>query len=318
MSHSPHDLAALELWQSIQLRGDELEAHLTRATDPAYWRALAPQLSIEAPIPRFPNSPITQFPNSSDCTLSFERDGYVQLPSLLPPEALARMRSSVSAVRLAGWPAVFAWMYDEFWHSACVAPVVTMLTAILGEGYRQTPYLWTHIVSGDRGAVGWPPHPDNTGDDLRVTVWIPLTDATVETGCISLIPRHAEPFRARWYEREALPMKEVMSLLHAVRALPATAGSVLAWDAGLVHWGSPRQAEGDPRIAVGMEFVPPSAPASVLEDSLGGAGGERPSFDNRLAIVARNIALYQRNEPRVGRFVPLADSLLERFAHRRG
>jgi len=190
-----------------------------------------------------------------------------------------------------------------------------LFAAVLGTAYRQTPFVWIHVVSGPRGAAGWPPHVDNRGDDFRLTVWIPLTDATVDTGCMCLIPKHLVPpdEGTRWYDRSTLSMSEMRGLLHVSRPLPAGAGAVVAWDAGLMHWGSARQLAGDPRISLSMELVPAAAGPGVLDRTLGVVDVALPTLDERLRIIAAAIALYHPSEPRVGRYTTLAERLPERL-----
>src|SRR5262249_38655292 len=149
-------------------------------------------------------------------------------PMLTAP-VLEGMRACVAALGRADWPAVFAFAYDHFWLAARRPSLLGALRALLGPGCRQTPHVWVHQVGAERGAAGWGPHKDNAGGQQRVTVWIPLSDATLDTGAIGLIPRHRMPpgLQERWYDLAAFDRADVLAMLHAARPIPARAGSAV-------------------------------------------------------------------------------------------
>jgi hypothetical protein len=301
-----------DVFEHFDIAGAELDARLASARSPDYWRRLAPAVSIASPGSSAPTTSAVMAPAvEEELADRFGREGYFVTPPLVPVEIVARLRATVRDVMTAGWPAVFAFVYDEFWSVSRLPALANLFSRVLGAGYRQSPFVWLHVVPGYRGAAGWPPHVDNTGRDLRLTVWIALTDATTDTGCMAIVPRHLAPSGdARWFQRASLEIGDVFHVLHASRPLPAPAGSVLAWDVGLLHWGAPRQAAGDPRVSLSMELVPSTASADVLVDTWPCAGAELPSFGDRLGVIASAIALYHANDPRARRFAPLADRLL--------
>src|SRR5207249_8180516 len=81
---------------------------------------------------------------------------------------------------------------DEFWTIARTQSLKRLLTALLGSGYVQDSVVWTYYVIPRRGSAGWPPHVDGNGEQ-RVTVWIPLSDSTLENGCMHVVPRNLVP-----------------------------------------------------------------------------------------------------------------------------
>jgi hypothetical protein len=315
LSDSARVQAARELLETARLQGAELVTHLKNARSREYWKALAPSLSLCGdPTPALMSETVAvDAIERADLISHFGREGYLQTPPLFPAPVIDRMQAGVMKVIAADWPPAFAFVYDEFWLAPRVPLLTDLFSAFVGEGFRQTPYVWTHVVAGHRGAAGWPPHVDNHGDVFRLTVWIPLTDATVESGCMTLIPKDRMPRsdEGQWHARPGLDMNEVLSLLHATRPLPVRAGAVLGWDARLMHWGSARQASGDPRISISMELVPATAPADVLDEALCVSGARLPTMEERLRIVARAISLYGARENGVWRYTGLADRLLE-------
>jgi Phytanoyl-CoA dioxygenase (PhyH) len=314
LAHTPEQVAR-EMMESVALRGVQLEAHLERALSPQYWQALVPELSVGKETVADLAGVAALAPEVRQEVIErVGEEGYFHTSPILPALVTGRMCAAVTRLVDEGWPPVFAWIYDEFWRVSRTPPLVELFSAVLGNDYRQTPYVWTHVVPGRRGAAGWPPHVDNRGKLFRLTVWIPLSDATVETGCICVIPKHLVPrgLEGAWGDHEMIPMREALGLLHASRPLPARAGSVLGWHAGLLHWGSSRQKSGEPRVSLSMELVPAAVVPHQGDDTLAAADRTLPSHHARLRIIAEAIVMYQSSEPRVSRYAALAGRLLEK------
>lgn len=319
MSH-PTDVsvagAVRELLSTTLLSREQVDARVDRAWSPEYWKSLNPSLSVgEPPASEFTNATTLGPELRRECIRRFHDEGHLHLGSVVPPGLIGRMRAGVDALVRADWPAVFSWLYDEFWLVPRLTPLVDVFSGILGPAYRQTPYVWTHVVPGRRGSSGWAAHVDNSGPDRRLTVWIPLTDTAHDTGGMFVIPKDLVPagLAAQWRDRTSFSAGEVKALLQAARPLDCSAGSVLAWDARLIHWGSAPQAEGDPRISFSMEFIGAHGDPLVVARSPAGGPGPLPGHDERLRLVATAITLFASKEPRAVRYVGLADRLLERL-----
>ena len=193
------------------------------------------------------------------------------------------------------------------------AAVDALLAEVLGDGYRQLPNFWTYFVSQDREGTGWPPHVDGTSTSGRVSLWIPLSDATTRNGCMYVVPKSLEPpaFADAFLAKPSYTGMEVAALLQASRALPAAAGSVLGWHHGVIHWGSCAEADAPPRVSIASEFVAPDAETFADDAPLIDPGGPLPSFRERIRMIARCLLDYRRFEPSVVKFTPLAERLLE-------
>src|SRR5205085_11644013 len=123
----------------------------------------------------------------------FAREGYFQVPAIVPESDLAALNGAIDAVIAAGWPPVFAWVFDECWALARLPDVVAIIASQIGAGCRQIPHIWTHVVPAMVGSSGWTPHFDGTVGG-RASVWIALTDATLSNGCMHVVsPRHVAP-----------------------------------------------------------------------------------------------------------------------------
>ena len=161
-------------------------------------------------------------------------------------------------------------------------------------------------VEGE-AARGWPPHRDRpdrafTPDDqiASMTLWVALSDATTRNGCMVVVP-------APWdYEYRNPQAREHVSSMQHIRALPATAGTVLGWTHALLHWSTAAAASEPPRISVGFEFV-----RAGYETS-----DERfppevfPSLADRCAIIGKQITKYQHmHELPADAFAPVSPLL---------
>ena len=150
-----------------------------------------------------------------------------------------------------------------------------------------------------------------------LNVWIPLNEATLDNGCMYVVPREFDTDFARTdgHHAHMNPATEVQRglsskihfPLHGVRALPAPAGSLIAWYGNTIHWGStcsryakvPRKSialtfrRGDIQVGAGdaLDEAPrvhrPSPPITLSQ-----ARDMSPAF--RLALISRSLLLYNQ------------------------
>ncbi len=185
---------------------------------------------------------------------------------------------------------VWAFIFDEFWD--VFLDTDDLLVTILGSDYQRMPAFWAWHVDATSASSGWTAHrdnPDACGNNRRkpdaLTVWIPLTDATPENGCIYLIPADKDPgagIRGGGNLRIELA---------TIRALPANAGSTLCWTQDLLHWGASSSSLATmPRISLSVEFQRGDKPpiAKTVSDPL-----QRPSFDERVELIQAQLRRYK-------------------------
>jgi type I protein arginine methyltransferase len=270
---------------------------LANARSGEYWRSLNPELALEQ---RSSSTPLEvgrlETSALSNLVDGFRANGYFEMPGALSASTIGAMRSGVDTLRRHGWPAVFAFVYDEFWLAPRSAPIAAFLTAVLGPGYRQIPHVWTHYVEPVPGRRGWPPHSDSPQRSNRITVWLALTDATLDNGCIYVVPRShiSAQIAARLPDASELAMADVDALLHGSRALPTAAGGALGWNFDVVHWGSICTKTGQPRIATSQEFIAASELPATDEQPLFDTGSRLPTLEERLRAIAKAILAYDR------------------------
>jgi hypothetical protein len=311
---------AEQLADAQRLEPAAVEERAARARSPQYWASLCPALTIggaTAPLDEIAMADAVYV----DATRHLREHGYGALPVFLPPPVLAKLNRAIDAVTAAGWPAIFAWVFDELWFTVRTLAVARLLEGALGPGAAQVPHIWVHIVPAVDGARGWGPHKDGGlahGSRSHLSIWIALTDASVDNGCIYVLPRStaSAAFIDRDWATGEIPVADAVRLIGAVRALPAPAGSALAWDFDVLHWGGVRRGPGGPRRSLSLEFI--ARDTAPFEDEHPllpcGAGDPLPEFADRLTYIAEGLLQYGKHEPGVQRFRPLAERLLSRSA----
>jgi len=299
---------ALDLAAQFQLEPADVATRVDHARDPQYWQTLSPDIHIGAATPLEEASIAAS--DLDRCASAFQNDCYFQSPRLLSTESLRRLNAIVDAVAKAGWPAVFAIVSDEFWQCARLPSIRQIVAARIGES-RQALQLWIHVVPAIDRAGGWMPHFDGMRDQ-RVTVWIALTDATLDNGCIYLVPPDSLPASMRTMDLQArVAMTDVMATLHGARALPIDAGAAIGWDFDVLHWGARTSRPASSRRAMSLVFVGAHQQPHPDEDPLLSLDGDLPPFEMRLRAIARAITVYGEREPMARRFLPVA-RLLDR------
>jgi hypothetical protein len=220
-----------------------------------YWKKLNPHLKVtDHPIFSVPLIiPSNQLDDISD---RLHHDGYIHQAPLFTAQDIAPLKIAIETLVAQGWPAAFIYVYDEVWD--LFHKLDGFLSHFLGDQFGLLPHFWAwHIDKDDDGATsGWPAHVDYSGecaffDDylISLSLWIPLTDATPENGCMSILPLS----RQKKYETPVVEPSDI--LLQDVRCLPAQAGSLLGWRQDLWHWsGRSSKYAKEPRISLSLEF----------------------------------------------------------------
>ncbi len=272
-----------------------LPPDLARLTDPDFWRAIAPRLHVgDSAFDAEHTTPIDFGPEAVDkIRADLAREGYFQLPPQPWGLDVADVAQGVRAVGAAGFLPVFVFMYDETW--AMFARLRNVLQGALGKDYRVVPAFWAWHVDGKRESAGWEPHRDLGHFSLMpnkrpksLTMWLPLTDATPENGCMYVVPADRDKFYGTPREGES-PIS-----LQDVRALPSAAGGVLGWTQALYHWGGrARTPVTQPRISMSVEFQ--RGDQEVYDSKINPAATFDPLL--RLRLIMRQILQYQHMYP---------------------
>lgn len=275
-----------------------------------FWAQLCPGMSIEAGGAR-PSAAVGELDTQ---LANLKREGYVQVPDAFPEAVVAPIRTGVSTLYQRGIPLAFAFVYDELW--LAFQGLSEFLASVMGEGYRALPDFWVWHVNPSDNSIGWGPHRDkliNTldGDNSprTLTVWLPFTDATTLNGCMYMLPAHLDDrfVQRRWDG----PDNAIVHNLQDIRALPATAGTMFAWNQAVLHWGGRGSRLGAaPRISAAFEFQRSDcAPFnSPLLDP-----GRTPTFTERLGLIGKQVLQYRHMYPLSAEIEAIATVLAERY-----
>jgi hypothetical protein len=320
-----------DLLERAKLSADEAAGRVQRALDPGYWQALLPPAPGPPPpgesSPPAPGRstggervgaaarPAYAPPGTGDAAIAaavadFTSSGVYRLSRALDASMVQRLNAIVDAVLAAGWPAVFAFAYDELWECARIDPIRRLATGALGAGAKQIPHVWVHVLRPGGGAAGWSPHIDGPGND-RLTAWIALSPAGLDEGCMFAVPRDEAVARAvaEWRERDALEKAHVKTLLQGARAMPAAAGDVLGWGFDIIHWGGVVAPGGAGRRSVSLEFIGPDAAPGPTDEPLVSLDAPLPPHRDRMRAIGAALLEYRKFEPLIVRFQDVARRL---------
>lgn len=302
--------AAEALLKQAELSPDEVAERFGAALDVERWRRLVPFASIEEKVVSGDHARIAP-PDAVREKSRLDEDGYFSLKQVLDRERIARMHDIARAVRADGWPVAFAFVYDEFWSVARTPSISAFLEASLGPGFMQNTVVWAHWVPDAKGVAGWRPHDDcRGGGDTFLSLWIPLSEATVENGCMFLVPdRRSREVADAIKAQDNLPDTLFRKTLQDVVALPASPGSLIGWRGDVLHWGGANSGSSTPRVSLALEFRSRDARTRRFERPLIDPRAALPPFRTRLFAIVKALREYTEFEPLLRRHLPLAERI---------
>ncbi|MEE9351471.1 MAG: SET domain-containing protein-lysine N-methyltransferase [Thiotrichaceae bacterium] len=265
-----------------------------------FWKKLNPQLSITSkPFAQQP-PPIDISDDAAErCLNRVIDEGYFSTEALIPHAEVTAIADAIERIVSLGLPPVFIYVYDEVWQ--IFNRLSNVIDPVLDANYKITiAGMWAWHI-GNEGE-GFPVHRDmfaynllEDGRPKHLTLWIPFTDVTPLNSCMHVLPTHLDPnFPDKLREKIVIP-----NFSH-IRALPVKAGSILAWNANIAHWGSKSSKWIErPRISIGMDFS--RADADMDGDNLSYAGGPELAqgfnYQQRLSAIGQAIRFYKKRIP---------------------
>jgi hypothetical protein len=225
-------------------------------------------------------------------------EGWTELAGLVPAHVCASLVTLVGRIVDAALPAVFVYLHPTVLEVGEL--VRRRASELLGARYELIEDLWAWKI--EPGHEGWPPHRgiDDVLLDRRapelLNTWVALSDAPVDRACMCFVPLDADASYPSDLGRHDVPAG-------TARAAPVAAGTALAWNANVLHWGG-RCAEDAPAARVSCSF-------SLARADVGGrlgigdawlAPSELGPLD-RVDLVASQIATYGEGQPDVLRDV---------------
>lgn len=304
--------AAEALLKQAELSPIELVERFEAALDVERWRRLVPFASIEEKVVSGDHARIAR----QDAVREkgrLDEDGYFCLKQVFDGERIARMHDIVKAVRADGWPVAFAFVYDDFWSIARTPSISAFLEASLGPDFVQNTVVWAHWVPDAKGVAGWRPHDDyQGGGDTFLSLWIPLSDATVENGCMFLVPdRRSREVVETIKTQDSLPDALFRETLQDVVALPVPSGALIGWRGDVLHWGGANSGSAVPRVSLALEFRSRDPKTSRFERPLIDPRAALPPFRTRLYAIVKALREYTKFEPLLLRHLALAERIFE-------
>lgn len=247
-----------------------------------FWRRLAPELTISDAQPGKTLLRPTGKTNADAKQL--RNDGYFHLkqPALKTP--IEKIAAAMDRIVNAGMPAAFIGVYDEVW--SMVAQLNGVLDGVFDGKGAMVPDFWASHSVATAGLAAGRKRPGNgvfpDGHAKNVTIWIPLTNATPDNGCVYVVPAGQD----RNYGKPKSMRADAS--LPGIRALPAKAGDVLIWTGETYHWQArpDRRNPDGPLLSLTWEFQ--SREVAPLEGMLIDSYPYVP-FETRLGLLARQM-----------------------------
>ncbi len=298
------------LLKRAELSPDELAERFDAALDVDRWRRLVPYASIGERVANDDHARI----NAKDAVREKQRldeDGYFCLKQVFDRGRIARMLDIAKAVRADGWPVAFAFVYDDFWSIARSPSLSAFLEASVGPDFLQNTVVWAHWVPDAKGVAGWRPHDDcRGGGETFLSMWIPLSDATVDNGSMFLVPdRMSREIVEATRDRDSLPAAIFRRTLQDVVALPVPSGSLIGWRGDVLHWGGANTGSSEPRVSLALEFRSRDAKTNRFERPLIDPRAALPPFRTRLFAIVKALREYTKFEPLLLRHLALAERI---------
>lgn len=277
------------------------------AQSPEFWRRLAPGLTVSDTLP-------SRVVERSDTQIDRDRmkltyEGYVHLkePGIVAP--FDDIAEAMKRIVDAGLPSAFIGVYDEVW--AIAAQMQGIMDGLFAGHAAMIPNFWASFAEdGDAGTTAGRRRPgvslNKDGTPRALSVWLPITDATTENGCIYVVPADQD----RNYGKGTGERAD--ACLQAIRALPARAGDLLIWTGETYTWQSrsARHNADGPQLALSWEFQ--DALEAPLADYLVDSFPYVP-FEMRLGLIAEQMPQRASEHLKVPAWKAVTQTLLNRY-----
>ena len=324
----------------------------------AFWRKLNPELHVcdakfmaHHAASEASRAPVVPRDDVGDIKERMRSDGYATIGAASAWSVnLETLATAALRLRAAGIPPSFIIVYDEVWKLG--ADAARLMGPVSGGNLPTLDTLC--FVVDPRDGCGFSPHRDRVPDDWRVrgdafrtiastfrsggearysTLWIALSEASVDNSCLHFIPRFADPGYlddAEGAEEAELeveddgaaevdaalannPMHRVFfgkdahakgnATFQHIRAAPLQAGAASIHTHRTIHWGSAGRptSRAAPRVSLSFVFSDPAFEPPYLADATDEDDGAAllpfPRFALRLALASAQIINYSSLAP---------------------
>lgn len=259
-------------------------------TKKEFWAQLFPDLSIETldfnSVERVQTSDIKVNRDIDDLMVN---EAYLRMDGTSKLSLKSDFASVVAKLVENNLLGVFALVYDEFW--ALHFQYEEIFKHFLADGYKMLPAIWVWHLDPAKKEFGWEPHRDRDytaldkdGKPKFLTLWLPITDADPNNGCIYVVP--AQHDRVYGSPQDT----NINFEFNGVRALPAKVGDAFIWNHAIFHWGGrANDYATHPRMSIAFEFM--RGDVTPDKDKIYEPLQVMP-FEERLSLIAKQIIQY--------------------------
>jgi hypothetical protein len=258
-----------------------------RLEDVDGWRRLVPWLSITDDAAWEDHHAVREAASTAAATLRgrIVAQGYVRAEGLIDGDVAGSLTRAMRTLRAEGMHPLFVFVYDEPWRM--LSRIVPFVSATLGVEMEAVADFWGWHLTPPGDRAGWSPHRGRyedvrTDDGLPalVNAWVSLSEVTPSRACMHLVALPDDPGWPHDLSRRPF-------VLAAGRPEPTNPGTVLLWNANILHWGGNLDpAEITPRVSAsfslarrGWEPHTRRIPGSL-------------SFETRLDLIAEQVLMY--------------------------
>lgn len=266
---------------------------------PEFWSVICTQLSIEGNQGETTKVPDSFCSESTAYKSELKSKGFALVDRSLPSALIDKLRGGIDQLVQSFYPASFIFLFDETWHLARFSR--RLLETSTSNSFHFDLLAW-YINEG-----GFSPHrdrqPDNVaasfkddGEAKFATHWIALTPATTSNSCLYMIPKDHDPgyLKGDGDEKDplsvALPNKEAFQ---RIRAMPRDPGQSILFTHRIIHWGSIKDPEASPRVAISFVCSDPSFEKPYIDPNYF-TDDKLPPFSIRLLLVCAQLIIYHQ------------------------
>jgi len=300
---------------------------LEKIKNPQYWRDINSHLTISEDGSKEPVGTAFNIDwKNENFAKNLIDEGYINLGELLSNEEVAAMHKGIMGIKKQNFIPIFCLVYDEFWNVAC--RLRNILNEVIEENYCQLPAIWVWYVDKDKEESGWEPHRDNASKALldngmpkSVTIWVALSDATTENGCMYIFPpcfdkNYKESkqstiipqairslFTPKKYKKNDISPQSVYGL-----PVPVNAGTILLWNHQVLHWGG-KSSKSAKKSRVSMAFEFQRFDTIYKKTDVIHEPYKLLPFDKRLSLIGKQILGYNKFENFTDELLTVAEDL---------
>uniref|UniRef100_A0A7S4U7R1 Uncharacterized protein n=1 Tax=Guillardia theta TaxID=55529 RepID=A0A7S4U7R1_GUITH len=246
--------------------------------------------------------------------------GYFLSPESQETNLPALILTGMRSLRRAGVPTFYIWMYDEPW-KVMLRLWEAAEKLIGGPCVLEPTFAAYHLdyhkagESGNRyvGTNFSLPHRDYTysdsydssGQPKVVTIWVPVSDVTLENGCMYVVPKEFDAnfdrddvMQHMWVQQSGwLAGKSFLSfpLAGVLPLAPVRAGTAMGWMGNTIHWGCQchRTCSSNPRASIAWVFKRADTSHSLDSSPISFEDAQQLTLEQRKGLIESSMDYFK-------------------------